>query len=243
MGRRAAAAEFGDADAELTEVLADLESAENYKRWLLDLVRPYITGRTLEIGAGRGTYSRELREMGTGLTAVEPSAHGAERLAERVEGLTATTVVQGTISDVDDAGYGAAVMLNVLEHIEDDDAAMIEVHERLEVGGSLCIWVPAFPSLYGNFDRRVGHHRRYRRSQLRALAERTGYDVVECRYANLPGFFAWFAIVRVLGVSPTAGGLSKVYDRFVVPIVRSVERRVRPPFGQSLLVVARKRAG
>ena len=210
---------------------------------MLELIGPYMSGRILEVGAGRGTYSRELRDMGDALTAVEPSAQGAQRLVERVAGMDSTSVVHGVVSDVADDGYDAAVMLNVLEHIDDDEAALVEIHQRLAVGGSLCIWVPAFPSLYGKFDRRVGHHRRYRRAQLRSVAEKAGYDIIECRYANLPGFFAWFVIVRMLGASPTTGGLSKVYDRFLVPVIRAVERRVRPPFGQSLLVVARKRAG
>jgi SAM-dependent methyltransferase len=202
------------------------------------------------VGAGRGTYSRELRALGTALTAVEPSRQGAVQLRDRVDVLTETVVVEGTVADVpvadadavDQAGDGfdTAIMLNVLEHIDDDAGVLRQIIDRLTPGGQLCIWVPAFPILYGPFDRRIGHHRRYRKRQLVQRVDDAGFEIVEARYANLPGFFAWLLVVRVLGWSPTTGGLSGVYDRFVVPVTRAVERRIRPPFGQSLLVVARK---
>lgn len=234
---------MSESDAELTEVLAHLEGAQNYKRWLLELIGPYLHGRVLEVGAGRGTYSAELRAAGTGLTAVEPSRQGAEHLRDRVRGLTDTVVLEGTLFDLDERGFDAAVMLNVLEHIDGDVEVLHQIHDRLAPGGVLCIWVPAFPVLMGPFDRRVGHHRRYRRNDLVQRARQAGFDVVDARYANLPGFFAWFLVVRVLRSSPTSGGMSDLYDRFVVPVMRRVERHVRPPFGQSLLVVGRKPSG
>jgi SAM-dependent methyltransferase len=230
-------------DAQISEVLAELEGAQNYKRWLLELVGPHVRGNVLEVGAGRGTYSCELRALGTRLTAVEPSEQGSLDLRQRVGDLADTTVVVGTLADVDDHSFDTAIMFNVLEHIDGDIEVLQQIHDRLTPGGSLCIWVPAFPLLFGRFDRRIGHHRRYRKNDLVARTGQAGFEIVDARYANMPGFFAWLLVVRVLGWSPTTGGMSGIYDRFVVPIARAVERRVRPPFGQSLLVVARKPAG
>jgi SAM-dependent methyltransferase len=243
MIRRHSAIQIGGTDAELTAVLAHLEGAQNYKRWLLDLIGPHLRGRILEVGAGRGTYSRELRALGAELTAIEPSAQGAEHLRDRVADLPDTIVVEGTLDDVQTTGFNGAVMLNVLEHIDGDVEVLQQIHDRLAPGGALCIWVPAFPVLYGRFDERVGHHRRYRRNDLVHRAQAAGFQIVDARYANMPGFFAWFLIVRLLGWSPTSGGLSDVYDRCIVPVTRAVERHVRAPFGQSLLVVARKPSG
>jgi SAM-dependent methyltransferase len=240
MSRRHQPAQFDDADAELTAVLAELEEAENYKSWLLELITPHVHGNVLEVGAGRGTYVRELRALGTALTAVEPSEQASEHLRERAAGLDDVTLVVGMLDQVERQDYDSAVMLNVLEHIEDDVEILQQIHQRLVPGGVVCIWVPAFPALLGKFDRRVGHYRRYRRNELNDRARQAGFTVVDCRYANLPGFFAWLLVVRLLGSSPTSGGLSKIYDRFIVPATRAVERRIRPPFGQSLLLVARK---
>jgi hypothetical protein len=105
------------------------------------------------------------------------------------------------------------------------------------------LWVPAFDSLYGRFDHLIGHYRRYRRLDLEARCADAGLAVIESRYANLPGFAAWWLIVRVLRRTPTAGGLARVYDRYAVPVIRRVEARVRVPFGQSILLVAARPSG
>ncbi len=56
----------------------------------------------------------------------------------------------------------------------------------------------------------------------------------------MPGFLAWWLVVRLFGRSPTSGRFASVYDRFFIPVISRVERFVRPPIGQSLLVVAQR---
>ena len=229
-----------DAEAELDMVLADLEGADNYKAWILSLLEPVVHGRVLEIGAGRGTFSAELRALGSSLVAVEPSHRLIAPLTQQVAGLVDVTVVNGVLSEVVGQTFDAAVMLNVLEHIEDDRAVLAQIFERLAPGGAVCIWVPAFAGLYGEFDRLVGHCRRYRQPELEAKMTTAGFRIETSRYTNLPGFFAWWLVVRVMGAKPTTGRLSTVYDRWFVPAIRAVEKRVKPPFGQSLFVVGRR---
>ena len=91
------------------------------------------------------------------------------------------------------------MLLNVLEHIPDDHRALGDIYESLAPGGKIVLWVPAFEALYGKFDERIGHYRRYRRNQLLALVHNAGFQQVSARYTNMPGFFAWWLVVRVLG--------------------------------------------
>ena len=128
----------------------------------------------------------------------------------------------------------------MLEHIPDDHQALGDIYESLAPGGKMVLWVPAFEALYGKFDQRIGHYRRYRRNELLALVHHVGFQQVTARYTNLPGYFAWWLVVRVLGRAPTAGRLASIYDRYFIPVIRRVERFVRPPIGQSLLVVAQR---
>jgi SAM-dependent methyltransferase len=235
-------AAFAEADAKLAEVLAELEGAVNYKRWLLAVVGPHLRGRIVEIGAGRGTYSLELRGLGTSLTSIEPSTEAAQHLHARLDGRAHTEIVVGTTEQLRGRTFDSAVMLNVLEHIEDDTGALQVIHDSLVDGGSLAVWVPAFPMLYGRFDKQVGHHRRYTVRSLQRVLEAAGFEVSECRYINFPGFFAWFLVVRLLGARPTASRLSRFFDRWVVPVTERVERRVRFPAGQSAVAIARRPA-
>lgn len=238
--RTLAPAGFDDADRDLVDVLASLEGAVNYASWLAALIEPHARGRILEVGAGSGTITERLIPFGA-VTALEPSSALAASLRARLAGQV--TVVEGTLEQLAVVEqFDTAVMVNVLEHIPDDAAALRRLCGHLSDDGRLVIWVPAFEGLYGRFDRMIGHHRRYRRAELVDLCRNAGFDVIDCRYANLPGFFAWWLIVRVLRRVPTAGGLSTLYDRMAVPVIRRIEHRLRMPFGQSLLLVAARSA-
>jgi SAM-dependent methyltransferase len=233
-------AAFDAADDSLLEVLEDLEQSKKYSAWILDLIGPHVSGRILEVGAGRGTYSTYFAERGH-LTALEPSAPHCAALRERLRDHPNVVVVNAQLDGTTAPGsYDTVVLLNVLEHIPDDHRALGDIYESLAPGGKIVVWVPAFEALYGKFDRRIGHYRRYRRDQLVALVHSVGFQQVTARYTNMPGFFAWWLVVRVLGRTPTAGRLASIYDRFFIPVIRRVERVVRPPVGQSLLVVAQR---
>src|SRR5207245_244733 len=92
--------------------------------------------------------------------------------------------------------------------------------------------------LYGAFDRAVGHVRRYTPRTLQRAIEDAGLQLTQLRPVNMLGAIAWWFAVRVGGSTQPHASLVGAYDRVVVPIVRAMERRVRPPFGQSLLCVA-----
>jgi SAM-dependent methyltransferase len=235
-------ASFADADADLLGVLGDLEGAVNYTAWILDEFGPLLRGEILEVGAGQGTYTQRLATRGP-VTAVEPSAAQCDLLSARLGPDDRVTVICGDLTALDGHTemFDTAVLTNVLEHIADDGQALDQLYRLLRPGGALCVWVPAFEFLYGPFDREIGHHRRYRKQALRRLAESHGFEVTQVTYANLPGWMAWLLIVRLLRRRPTAGSLASTYDTRVVPTVRRIESRRRPPFGQSILLTAIKR--
>ena len=102
------------------------------------------------------------------------------------------------------------------------------------------IWVPAFQFLYSQFDKKLGHERRYTKDQLDGDVRRAGYEVVDARYVNVVGWFSWLLMVRLARQEPTSSFTVRVFDKCIVPVVRFVESRIRMPFGQNVLLIARK---
>ena len=131
------------------------------------------------------------------------------------------------------------VMMNVLEHIEQDVEALRSVAKVTVPGGRIVLWVPGYMQLYGDFDRKVGHVTRYTPKTLRATVERAGLDIEVLKPINLLGGIAWWVAVRRGGASYPDPRLVKIYDRTVVPLTRLIERFIRPPFGQTVFCVAR----
>jgi SAM-dependent methyltransferase len=146
------------------------------------------------------------------------------------------------VAQLENDAFDFAYTLNVLEHIEDDAAALAALHARLRPGGRLLVYVPAFQVLYGPMDRRVGHLRRYRRLDLVRRVRAAGFTIEKSRYADSIGFFAALAF-RLLR-SDSTGDLERshvrLYDRLVFPLSLALDLLCRPFFGKNVTVVARR---
>lgn len=228
----------GDA-AFQTEVLEEMSSAVQYRRWLVDLTAPHLGSAPLEIGSGTGDYAEEWAKRGIAVTATEGFQPLVERLRGRFRNLPGVSVRSLMAPVTETADHSAVVALNVLEHIPDDVAALRSFAGLVRPGGAIVMFVPAFPALMSEYDLVVGHQRRYSRRTLRAAAEQAGLQVDVLHYVNIVGFFGWFLTMRILKGRPQEGLLLQLFDRGFVPVLRCVESRIKPPFGQSLLLVAR----
>ena len=138
-----------------------MTEAKNYNAFLVELVLKNRgksgSMEAVDFGAGIGTFARMLHERGVNVLCVEPDS--AQCAAIRAQGLLATTDL-GSLPD-DSVEY--LYSLNVLEHIEDDDGALRLIARKIAPGGRVLLYVPAFELLFTSMDRKVGHHRRYRR--------------------------------------------------------------------------------
>jgi hypothetical protein len=101
---------------------------------------------------------------------------------------------------------------------------------------------PAFPFAMSPVDIATGHVRRYTRKTMRAALTAAGLDIVDVRYANSLGLLCYYVFTSLLRRTPAEGGTMTFYDRLVVPLVQGLEKLVgRPPFGQSVLAIAKVR--
>lgn len=220
------------------------ESSPNYQRWITELCRPFVGKRALEIGAGHGAVTRFLSEGVTDYVATDTSPECLTALESRFRGSSHVTVGKlDVLTDQPDGDFDSIIMINVLEHLWDDAGILDSLSRHLAPGGKLIIYVPALNSLYGPWDDRVGHFRRYSKGQLEHVMRDAGLAVIESRYANLVAIPAWFAFSR-LGIRNKQSGPNaklgrdlQIWDKTAVPMTRWMETRVRPPIGLNLLAV------
>jgi SAM-dependent methyltransferase len=240
-GPRQAVAVSGLGDAALqSETLESLASVKNYHAWLTRLALPYLGGNPLEVGSGLGDYAQAWLDSGVPhltLTELEPARFAF--LQRRFEHEPRIQVSRLDILDPPEAHYSSLVAFNVLEHIDDDVRALRAGHRLLVPGGAVVIFVPAFMFAMGRFDRTVGHYRRYTKRSLRAAYEAAGLKIEKIHYVNAPGLIAWFMAVRLLGMTPGDSAVVRLWDRSITWAARNVERRFKPPFGQSVFAVGR----
>ncbi|MBL8266851.1 class I SAM-dependent methyltransferase [Steroidobacter sp.] len=214
-----------------------MQEAVNYNRYLLDTVRKHAPAgaRVLDFGAGGGQFAAPLSKQGLDITALEPDQLLQQRL--RAQGLR----VVGSTEELSDASLDYIYTLNVLEHIEDDAAALRSLHAKLAKSGKLLIYVPAFQVLYTSMDAKVKHIRRYTRDALVARTEEAGFQVEHAAYADSVGFFAtlFFKLFGNKNGDVSIGAL-KLYDRAIFPLSRSLDRLTQRWFGKNLLLICSK---
>lgn len=231
-----------NSDSYQTEILEVAQSAINYRKWLASLTFPYLGDNPLEFGSGIGDYAEVWLELGCPrITVSENSLSRIELLKQKFSNNPSIQVAHLDVEKIDFKmdGYTAVVSLNVIEHLENDLSAIRNIRNVLSPGGYFVAFTPAFPLLMSRFDRSVGHHRRYTKRTALALLNSAEFEVISVKYVNSVGWFAWFFAMRILQINPSEGSLLKIWDKLMIPIVRKIESRVTPPFGQSLLIVGR----
>jgi 2-polyprenyl-3-methyl-5-hydroxy-6-metoxy-1,4-benzoquinol methylase len=222
------------------------ETAPNYLRWIADLCSPHLGEEVMDVGAGHGAIT-ELFADGRRVLATDLSDDCIAAMRKRFASTANVEVLQADLRqlDPDDLGrrFDSIVLINVLEHIEDDAGTLADLTRFLQPGGALVLYVPALNGLYGQWDRRVGHFRRYSKWRLGEVAAEAGLEIRELRYVNALAIPAWFVFSHLtLKVDDSPGRSLSIWDRTGVPLGRFIESRVSPPLGLNLLCVLQMRA-
>ena len=222
------------------EVLA---SAYRYTQWVLQYFLPYVGGNTIEIGAGLGEIASRILPKVLTLDLVEPSSVLAEFLQQRFvdtdKAQIFPTTLETHLSKKLLKKYNAIIMINVLEHIEDDVAALCQLRDTLEPGGHLLIYVPAMPKLYSKLDKMHGHYRRYTRKEFSYRLQKAGFEINLLRYFDILGIFPWYFFNTLGGKTDFDPFAVKLYDSIGVPITKFFESIISPPIGKNLIAVAK----
>src|SRR5688500_1850523 len=226
-----------------------MSDAQNYVQWIFaELIAPHLGRTVLEIGSGIGTFSARIGATPSveQLTCVEIDPSSAEVARRHAVAAAPVKPLHHIIGDYLGAAlpkdhYDSALLINVLEHLQDDRAAVRKARSELRMDGSLVIFVPAFELLMSGLDRRLGHYRRYTIGSLHKLLEGAGFTVTALRYYNLTGFLGWLWRFRILGRTEQSPALVRFFDRVILPVQLRVERALPLPLGQSVYAVAKKR--
>lgn len=228
-----------ESDVAMRDGLEQNSDASNYICWIVDLCRPHLGQRILEIGAGKGDFSEHFSKH-SHVYVTEISSRSKRELLTRFKDSERVQVAEVDLfSPQQSMKFDSVVMINVLEHIEQDEEVLRGVQRLLNPGGSIVLYVPAHWLLYSRFDNQIGHFRRYTSREVEGILTSAGFRQVSSRYVNSIGAIGWFVVCRVLRRKASEKSSVALMDKVVIPVVRKVESRVRLPFGISVFATAR----
>lgn len=228
----------------LTATLNQLAELDRYNNWIFEQIRDSLGHRVLEVGSGTGNITQFLCLEGREVVASDVLPSYRHTLSDLFGDRPNVAVRRYDLSEDApqeflDHPFDTVVCLNVLEHIEDDLHALGQLRGVLKPGGRLALLVPAHRILYGEFDKAVGHYRRYEKSEVLEKLERAGFSVGRIRFFSLLATLPWLINGRLLKRDYLPAGQASLAD-ILVPILK-LERFVGPPFGLSLIAIAQKK--
>ena len=208
------------------------------------------TAPVLDIGTSAGTNLRLLRDVGfTDVTGLDFNEEAVRWCAEK--GLGAVRLGSVTSIPFEDASFSLILATDIVEHVDDDTLALSEIRRVLRPGAAALITVPAFPSLWGLQDEVSHHRRRYRLGGLLERIRGAGLEIERSFHFNYLLFAPIWAARQVLKRwRPTSFKSEGTYNS---PLINKMlgavfdfdvatAQQVSPPFGVSILAVARRPA-
>jgi len=215
--------------------------ATNWKKYYGRIIKPYLTGNVLEVGAGIGATTTLLCDGShSRWLCLEPDAVLADIISRTIQkgGLPkCCQVAIGTLADLTlTSNFDSIIYIDVLEHMENDKKELETAKKHLAKGGYLIVLSPAHQWLFSPFDRRIGHFRRYTKSTLGASVP-SGLKCVLLRYLDSAGIITSLSNRLLLNQGMPTARQILFWDRILVPISKFADPLLGYTLGKTVLGV------
>lgn len=223
--------------------LNNLTGTPAYVNWVVNVLRPYLGDRVLEVSAGIGTITGRLMGRRLRYAAAESNPLYVHSLRNRFLRTPNVQVVNLRPEEPADyaplhGSFDTVLCLNVIEYADNPGAVIKAAARCLTPGGLFVALVPQSPSLFGALDTTLGHKRRFSARQLRELLEPAGLMVDQTHELNKVAAPVWFLTSRLFRIRQLSKLSLKIFDKTVW--LWRLLNSVMPWRGLSLIVVARK---
>ena len=231
-----------------------LGSLKNYRAYQFNLIAGQFGADVLEVGSGDRGFTAEIlkkHKQLNRLVSIEPSEGLYQQHQDNFKFPENVTFDNKDLFHVNPNTYGmfdSALFIHVLEHIENDRAALDHTSTLVKSGGSVLIEVPALPFLFSDHDRLLGHYRRYTKKMLRSAINPELYSIKRMWYNDpigVAGSFIFFKLLKKKLNTNEGADLVKnqggIYDKYIIPMEAKLEQFVTFPFGLSLTAILERK--
>jgi 2-polyprenyl-3-methyl-5-hydroxy-6-metoxy-1,4-benzoquinol methylase len=217
--------------------LENLKLADRYNNWIFEQIKPHLGNKVLEVGCGNGNFTIFLAQQCEQVIGIDINREYVNIAKKRLAKQSGVTLIQGDVTKLETENkFDTIVMLDVLEHIENDVIILQQLNKLLTSGGKLIIKVPAFNYLYGEMDRVIGHYRRYNKNTLINVCKKANLTQPLIWYFNLAGIPGWWLNSKILKRTIPPAKQVSLFNK-VVPVLIVIESIVKTPLGLSLFAV------
>lgn len=217
---------------------------------LKDILKTHITAKTdlspmLDVGCGGGVFLKNLSDISDQQFGTDINF---EILSKEKKNAISATLSNAKHLPYKSETFSLVTVIDILEHVDDDDLAIQELFRVLRKGGWLLVSVPAFMALFGEHDKLFGHFRRYNKNAIARKITSGGFQIKKITYIQ-PLFFLPLLIKRrllankdnLLGDFNIPNKMINSFLHKFVAFERFPLRYINFPIGATVLILAHKR--
>ena len=208
-----------------------------FQKYIYFLTKKFLKSKTLEIGAGLGSFTRNYFKEINDVSVTEIDQNNFDILKDKFKN-EKIKIFSQKIQQIE-GKFETIIYLNVLEHIESDLEEIDDALSKINNGGYLIIVVPAHQKLYTNFDKEIGHFRRYDKKFFNRNYKNASIE--KLIYVDAMGYFLYF-LNKIIFSKETYPSTLKVqiWDKIFTPITILVDFILGYKFGKNVLCVLKK---
>ena len=214
------------------------DNSKNFRLYQQQLINKYLLGHLAEVGPGNGTNLSYYINNPSKIDLFEPSKKHYKNLKKTFRKNKKIQIFNRSFGG--NTKYDTIIYLDVLEHIKKDKEEVRKALKLLKKNGKLIINVPANSHLYSNFDRDVGHYKRYQKNDFIKILKNLSFRKVTFRYYDSIGYI--LSLMSKLFITNYKKNFEEKIKFWTSLIFFSklLDKVTLNTFGKSLLVIVEK---
>jgi len=217
--------------------LENFDLAKFWRKYIYFKIKLFLKNEILEVGAGIGSFTKNYKDSFNKITLIEPDKYNFKQLKKNLKSKN-ITILNTSIKKIKKK-FNCILYMNVLEHIKDHEKEINFAISKLYRNGFLIILVPAHQKLFTEFDKAVGHYRRY---SMNFFKKKFKNSILEkLIFLDFFGYFLYFFNNLFLKkeVYPSKFKIL-IWDKIFTPITIVVDFLIRYKFGKNILCIYKK---
>lgn len=230
------------------ETLQSISKAKAFNEWMYHTIHPFLKGNILELGSGIGNISDYLIRDFSNVSLSDYNLDYCATLKAKYHlNRNLKAILSIDLQDPDfrknnahlKESFDSIILLNVIEHLQDDEHCIDYCHFLLKEGGNLIVLAPAYSFLYSKFDKEIGHYRRYTTQSLSGLIQKS-FKILHKQYFNFLGMAGWLFFNKMLGRRKLSQSNMATFDK-LVPVAKLLDNLVSNRTGVSTIVIGERK--